>query len=106
LGPSVSAANIEAGSWRIQEEARLDSLTIQNEPRPHQRLWQAVLDNAIAEWVGGPVEHKSNAEYFLFHDEDHFPFVCRSAGLDPESTRESLWTIRSLAVSELNLTVA
>ena len=76
----------------------MDSLTLQNEANPHQRLWQAVIDNAIAEWVGGPVEDQRNAEYFLFHDEDNFPFVCRSAGMDPESIRESLWMIRALTV--------
>ena len=57
---------------------------------PHQRIWQAVIESAIAEWVRGSARHKQRAEYFLFQDESDFPFVCRSAGLNPESVRESL----------------
>lgn len=76
----------------------MDNLEIQNLGSTHQKLWQAVIDSAIAEWVRGPVRHKQKAEHFLFHDEDDFPFVCRSAGLNPESVRESLWLIRAQAV--------
>ena len=61
---------------------------------------------AIAEWVRGPVGHKHNAEYFLFQDEDDFPFVCRSAGLNPESVRESLWAIRAQFASQSATKVA
>lgn len=80
----------------------MDSLAIQNQGNTHRRLWQAVIDTAIAEWVRGPFQHKHKAEYFLFQDEDDFPFVCRSAGLNPESVRESLWVIRAQAASGLN----
>ena len=66
----------------------------------------AVIESAIAEWVRGPMRHKDNAEYFLFQDEDDFPYVCRSAGLNPESLRETLWTIRAQAVSGLSANVA
>jgi len=80
----------------------LESPTIQCQGSTHQRLWQAVIDTAIAEWARGPSQHKRKAEYFLFQDEDDFPFVCRSAGLNPESVRESLWAIRAQAASTLN----
>ena len=80
----------------------MDSLTIQNDRSAHQRLWQAVIDNAIVDWMGGPVGDRREAEHFLFHDEDDFPLVCRSAGQDPEFIRESLWTIRALRVSQPN----
>lgn len=72
----------------------------------NQRLWQAVIESAIQEWVRGPVRHKRKAEEFLFRDQDDFPFVCRSAGLDPESVRESLWAIRAQAVSASNSNAA
>jgi hypothetical protein len=66
----------------------------------------AVIDSAIADWVRGPGDHKQKAEFFLFQDEEDFPFVCRSAGLDPERVRDSLWTIRAQAACELNANVA
>lgn len=72
----------------------------------NRKLWQAVIDRAMAEWVGGPVRHKQKAEHFLFYDEDDFPFVCRSAGLDPEYVRESLWLIRAQAVAGKNTDAA
>ena len=80
----------------------MESPTIQGQGSTHQKLWQAVIDTAVAEWVRGPLQHKHKAEYFLFQDEDDFPFVCRSAGLNPESVRESLWAIRAQAASGLN----
>jgi hypothetical protein len=84
----------------------LESPTIQGQGSTHQKLWQAVIDTAVAEWVRGPFQHKHKAEYFLFQDEDDFPFVCRSAGLNPESVRESLWAIRAQATSGSNSNAA
>ncbi|MBZ5641500.1 MAG: hypothetical protein LAO19_01960 [Acidobacteriia bacterium] len=76
----------------------MDNLASQNQGRSNQKLWQAVISSALADWVRGPARHKEKAEYFLFHDQDDFPFVCRFAGLNPESVRESLWLIRAQAV--------
>jgi hypothetical protein len=84
----------------------LDRLESHNHGRANQRLWLAVIESAIAEWVRGPMRHKRKAEYFLFQDEDDFPFVCRSAGLNPENVRETLWTIRAQTVSDSNTNVA
>jgi len=84
----------------------LDGLVSHDQGSANARLWQAVIDSAIADWVRGPVRHKRKAEYFLFQDEEDFPFVCRSAGLNPESVRETLWTIRAQAASDLNTNVA
>lgn len=80
----------------------MDIPTVHSQGSTHQKLWQAVIDTAIAEWARGPLQHKSKAEYFLFRDEDDFPFVCRSAGLNPEAVRESLWAIRAQAASASN----
>jgi hypothetical protein len=84
----------------------LDGVTIHNQGNANQRLWLAVIESAIAEWVRGPVRHKHKAEHFLFQDEDDFPFVCRSAGLNPESVRETLWAIRAHTASGSNTNVA
>jgi hypothetical protein len=73
----------------------LDSHVFHNQGSANERLWQAVIDSAVTEWVRGPERHKRKAEHFLFQDEDDFPFVCRSAGLNPESVRGSLWAIRA-----------
>jgi hypothetical protein len=84
----------------------LDRLALHDQGSANQKLWLAVIENAIAEWVRGPVRHKRKAEHFLFQDEDDFPFVCRSAGLDPEGVRETLWAIRAQTASESNTNVA
>lgn len=83
-----------------------DGHMFQNQGSANEKLWQAVIDSAISDWVRGPLSHKSKAEYFLFQDDVDFPFVCRSAGLDPERVRESLWSIRAHGVAEPDSNVA
>jgi len=84
----------------------LNGLVFENQGNSNEKLWRAVIDSAIADWVRGPNLHKRKAEFFLFHDEDDFPFVCRSAGLDPESLRETLWTLRAQDATGLSSNVA
>jgi hypothetical protein len=84
----------------------LGGLVFHNHGSANERLWLAVIDSAIADWVRGPEHQKRKAEYFLFQDEEDFPFVCRSAGLKPESVRETLWMIRAQAASESSTNVA
>lgn len=80
--------------------------TSKTEGTANEKLWMAVIDSAIEDWVHGPGPHKTKAEFFLFQDEEDFPYVCRSAGLDPSLVRESLWTIRARASFDLNACVA
>jgi hypothetical protein len=84
----------------------MDTQIVPNQGGSNERLWQAVIENAIAEWVRGAEDQKRNAEFFLFEDEEDFPYVCRSAGLNPGSVRESLWAIRAQAVPYSNANVA
>jgi hypothetical protein len=84
----------------------LDRLAFHNQGSANRRLWLAVIESAIEEWMRGPVRHKHEADYFLFQDEDDFPYVCRSAGLNPECVRETLWEIRAQSASESNTNVA
>ena len=84
----------------------MESLIVHNQGSANARLWQAVIDSAIADWVHGPECHKRKAEHFLFQDEDDFPFVCRSAGLDPGCVRETLWEVRAQTVSGSSTNVA
>jgi hypothetical protein len=81
-------------------------LAAKKEGSTNEKLWMAVIDSAIADWVRGPAVHKRKAEFFLFEDQDDFPFVCRSAGLDPELVRDSLWAVRAQATFDLNANVA
>jgi hypothetical protein len=60
-----------------------------------QKLWLAVMQSAVADWMYGRVRHQHEAEHFLFEDKDDFMFVCRSAGLNPECVREKLRVIRA-----------
>jgi len=87
-------------------ELIVDGHVFCNQGSANERLWQAVIDSAITEWVRGPIPHKGKAEYFLFHDEEDFPFVCRAAGLSPETVRESLWEIRAETFSSSNKNIA
>jgi hypothetical protein len=84
----------------------LGGLVFPNQTSANEKLWLAVIDSAIADWIRGPVTHKRKAEYFLFEDDDDFPFVCRSAGLNPESVRDTLWTIRATSASDAQTNVA
>jgi hypothetical protein len=81
-------------------------LAAKKEGSTNEKLWMAVIDSAIADWVRGPAVHKRKAEFFLFEDQEDFPFVCRSAGLDPELVRDSLWAVRAQATFDLNANVA
>ena len=62
---------------------------------PEQRLWRAVIANAVAEWVHGPLRKRRQAEQFLFQDEADYREVCFSAGIDPANLRARLLRIRS-----------
>jgi hypothetical protein len=84
----------------------LERLIFHDQGSANQKIWLAVIESAIAEWVRGPMRHKHKAERFLFQDEDNFPFVCRSAGLNPECVRETLWAIRAETASGSNANVA
>jgi len=81
-------------------EPLMDGRAFPNQGSVNEKLWQAVINGAITDWVRGTSRHKCKAEYFLFEDQEDFPFVCRSAGLNPESVRESLWMIRAQGVSQ------
>lgn len=63
------------------------------------KLWSAVLANTIREWIHGSARLRLEAEEFLLHDEDDFPTVCSSAGMNPETLRGRLKTLRARADS-------
>jgi len=64
------------------------------EVHAEQRVWTAVIARAVEEWASGPLRTRREAEAYLFGDQQDFPAVCRSAGLDPESLRRKLHKLR------------
>lgn len=58
-----------------------------------QRLWTAVIVNAIDEWRFGTLRARREAQTFLFEDHADFENVCAKAGIDPESFRSKLLKI-------------
>jgi hypothetical protein len=59
-----------------------------------QRVWTAVIARTVEEWVSGPLGSQREAESYLFNDNEDFPAVCRSAGLDPQTLRRKLTILK------------
>jgi hypothetical protein len=57
------------------------------------RLWTAVILNAIDDWRYGTLRARREAQTFLFEDHTDFENVCSRAGLDAESFRGKLLKI-------------
>jgi hypothetical protein len=58
------------------------------------RLWQAVILSAVEDWVSGGLRTKREADAYLFDDQDDFPRVCESAGMDVGRIRSRLKRLR------------
>lgn len=65
-------------------------------PIGEQRLWTAVLVQALEEWRGDRIRSKREAEKFLFEDHKDFETVCAGAGIEPSSFRSRLRRLRSV----------
>ena len=65
-------------------------------PICEQRLWAAVLAQALEDWWGDRIRAKRDAEMFLFEDQKDFETVCAGAGIDPSSFRSRLRRFRGL----------
>lgn len=59
-----------------------------------ERVWLAVITDAIQEWMHGPLSKSRLAEQYLFSDQKDFPLVCNSAGLDVDNLRARLEKLR------------
>jgi hypothetical protein len=57
------------------------------------RLWTAVIVNAVQDWRFGTLRARREAQTFLFEDHADFENVCSRAGLDAESFRGKLLKI-------------
>jgi hypothetical protein len=63
-------------------------------PIGEQRLWMAVLAQAVEDWQGDRLRSKKDAEQFLFQDQKDFQMVCARAGIDPVNFRSQLLRLR------------
>lgn len=63
-------------------------------PISEQKLWGAVLAQAVEDWQGDRLRAKREAGQFLFEDEKDFQIVCIRAGIDPSSFRAQLHRMR------------
>jgi hypothetical protein len=68
-------------------------------PINEQRLWAAVLAQALEDWRGDRISLRRDAEQFLFEDQKDFDIVCARAGIDPSSLRARLQRMRGERVT-------
>lgn len=64
------------------------------EPIFEQRLWAAVLAQALEDWHGNRLSAKREAERFLFEDQKDFEIVCAGAGINAGGFRSQLCRLR------------
>jgi len=57
------------------------------------RLWTAVIVNAVEDWRFGTLRVRREAQAFLFEDHADFELICSRAGLDAASFRAKLLKI-------------
>jgi hypothetical protein len=88
----MEAVVIEIGSPKY-EHSSVDVIA-------ENRMWTAVLMQAVLEWQSNNVRASREAEKFLFDDEKDFATVCMGAELNPSTFREQLKRIRRKTTSE------
>lgn len=64
------------------------------QPIAEQRLWVAVLAQALEDWQGDRLRSKREAQQFLFEDNKDFQIVCARAGIDSGAFRSQLLRLR------------
>lgn len=68
-------------------------------PVGEQRLWVAVLAQALEDWHGDRLRSKREAERFLFEDQKDFEIVCEGAGINAGGFRSQLCRLRGARAS-------
>jgi hypothetical protein len=59
-------------------------------PVSEQKIWAAVLLQAVEDWWSENAKLHRDATQFLFREEDDFEVVCAGAGIDPSGFRSRL----------------
>lgn len=60
------------------------------EPVSEQKMWLAVLLQAVDDWRSTNLKLRRDAEQFLFRAENDFDVVCAGAGIESSSFRSRL----------------
>lgn len=60
------------------------------EPVNEQKIWLAVLLQAVEDWRSENVKLHRDADQFLFREKNDFDVVCTGAGIEPSSFRSRL----------------
>ena len=69
-------------------------------PISEQKLWVAVLAQALEDLQGDRLTARHEAEHFLLRDKNDFFTVCAAAGIDPSSFRSRLGRLHVAAIPE------
>jgi hypothetical protein len=69
-------------------------------PVGEQRVWTAVLLQAVEDLISMNVRLQTAAKQFLLHDQNDFEFVCAGAGISASNFRNRL--LRHLPTMETN----
>ena len=75
-------------------------------PVAEQKLWVAVLAQAVDDWQGHRLNARHEAEHFLLRDQRDFFVVCTRAGVDGSSFRSRLSRLQKMAAAEQNVSSA
>jgi hypothetical protein len=73
-----------------------------DEPIAEQRMWTAVLLQAVEDWKSLNLRARREAERFLFHSDKDFEIVCAGARIDSSSFRARLSRVRLPSVTSGN----
>src|SRR5882762_7566281 len=96
----INRARLSHKRFQHAEQLKLMRNSINREHGPHGRTMGVSRTafsseapgrwtrSAVARYASGVERHMRKADYFLLQDEEGFPFVCRSAGLNPEDVRD------------------
>lgn len=69
-------------------------------PISEQKLWVAVLAQALEDLRGDRLTARHEAEHFLLRDKNDFFTVCAAAGIDPSSFRSRLARLHVVALPQ------
>lgn len=64
------------------------------QPFCEQKLWVAVLTQALEDWHRNRLRAKREAEHFLFENQKDFEIVCAGAGINASGFRAQLFRLR------------
>jgi hypothetical protein len=95
FGQAIASVSVESQCIRGGVGAMHSMAESYIEVWAEQRIWTAVIARAVEEWASGTVRSQREAESYLFGDQEDFPMVCRSAGLDPETLRRKLRKLKA-----------